>query len=173
MAFMLAACTNTDHGHISRKAIQVEATCQQGHFLPQSWSKRNLENLLLHLLQMSPVKIDGAKRQLFSLAKEQNVKLLEAAQKKKKGRSPPTETAEAADTAAEPAEADAAEAGKEPAEEAEQVAEGQKMKRLQLKKEKGAPANADGGSVGQSIKRKRKDDSEPKVRLICCKTEFT
>lgn len=123
------------------------------------------------LLQMSPVKIDGAKRQLFSLAKEQNVKLLEAAQKKRKGRSPPTETAaDAADTAAEAVMTDAAEAGEEPAEEEEQVAaDGQNMKRLQAKKEKSAPAKADGGSVGQCIKRKRKDDSEPKVRLICCK----
>ena len=137
--------------------------------LLQSWSNRNLKLSHCAFLQMSPVKIDGAKRQLFSLAKEQNVKLLEAAQKKKKGRSPPTETADAA----EPAETDAAEAGKEPAKEAEQVAEGQKTKRLQVKREKSAPADADGGSVGQSIKRKRKDDSESKVRLICCKSDFT
>ena len=116
---------------------------------------------------MSPVKIDGAKRQLFSLVKEQNIKL-EAVQKKKKGRSSPTETSDAADAAAQPPETDAAEAGMEPEEEAEQVvADGQKKKkRLQGKKEESAPATADSGSVGQAIKRKRKDDTETKVSLV-------
>ena len=115
---------------------------------------------------MSPVKIDGAKRQLFSLVKEQNIKL-EAVQKKKKGRSSPTETSDAADAAAQPPETDAAEAGMEPEEEAEQVvADGQKKKRLQGNKEESAPATADSGSVGQAIKRKRKDDTETKVSLV-------
>ena len=113
---------------------------------------------------MSPVKIDGAKRQLFSLVKDQNVKVLEAAQKKKKTQSPPADSPDAAGTAAEP-ETDAAQADLEPEVEAEQsVAVGQKKKkRLQGKKEKGAPVNADDGSMGQAMKRKRKDDTDTKV----------
>lgn len=112
---------------------------------------------------MSPVKIDGAKRQLFSLVKDQNIKLLEAAQKKKKGRSPPGEAPDAADAAAEAPETDAAEADIKPEEEAEQViADGQqKKKRLQAKKD-----NPDSASVGQAIKRKRKEDTETKVSLV-------
>lgn len=121
---------------------------------------------------MSPVKIDGAKRQLFSLVKDQNIKLLEATQKKKKGCSP-AESPDAADAAAQPQDTDAAEAGMESEEEAEQVvADGQMKKRLQAKKEESAPVNADNGSVGQVIKRKRKDDSETKVSLVTVMPEY-
>lgn len=122
---------------------------------------------------MSPVKIDGAKRQLFSLVKDQNIKLLEATQKKKKGRSPPAESPYAADAAAQPQETDAAEAGMESEEEAEQVvADGQMKKRLQAKKKESAPVNADNASVGQAIKRKRQDDSEIKVSLVTVIPEY-
>ena len=114
---------------------------------------------------MSPVKIDGAKRQLFSLVKDQNIKLLEAGQKKKKGRPSPAESPDAADVAAKPPETVAADAGMEPEEEAEQVV-ADSQKRLQGRKEKIAPAQADSGIVGQAIKRKRKDDTETKVSLV-------
>ena len=143
-----------------KSGCQKTATCQQTLF--------QFVQLPIHLLQMSPVKIDGAKRQLFSLVKDQNIKLLEAAQKKKTGLSPPAEASDAADVAAEALEADAAEADMEPEEEAEQVfGDGQKKKkRLQGKKEKSAPGNADTGSMGQTIKRKRKEDNETKVSLV-------
>ena len=114
------------------------------------------------LLQMSPVKIDGAKRQLFSLVKSQNVKLQGTAQKKKKSSPPPADSLAAADTAAETAEAAAAEAdgANAQAEEEQPAAVEEKKKRLQTKKEK----SADGViGDGTSIKRKRKEDSDIKV----------
>ncbi|KAL3143597.1 hypothetical protein ABBQ38_002394 [Trebouxia sp. C0009 RCD-2024] len=116
--------------------------------------------------KMSPVKIDGAKRQLFSLVKSQNTKLLEAAQKKKKPPTPPADSPDAAEAAAEPPETDAAEAGVEEEGGSEQpAAVGQKKKKMpQMKKEKSASVKAEGGkSMGQPMKRKRKDDSDAKL----------
>lgn len=130
---------------------------------------------------MSPVKIDGAKRQLFSLVKSQNTKLLEAAQKKKKPPTPPADSPDAAEAAAEPPETDAAEAGVEEEGGSEQpAAVGQKKKKMpQMKKEKSASVKAEGGkSMGQPMKRKRKDDSDAKVAPLtdvmpaCCMAPY-
>ena len=111
---------------------------------------------------MSPVKIDGAKRQLFSLVKSQNVKLREAAQKKKKSSPPPAESPTAADKAAETAEGAMAEAdgATAQAEEEQPSAVKEKKKRLQTKKEKSLDGVVGDGT---SIKRKRKEDSDNKV----------
>lgn len=131
-------------------------------------AKLSLQLVWTELLQMSPVKIDGAKRQLFSLIQSHNTKLLEAAQKKKKAPAlavPP----DAAEAAAEPLKTDAAEAGVEEEGGPEQsAAVGPKQKKtLQAKKEKGGPVKAEGGrSLGQTMKRKRKDDPDTKVSRI-------
>ena len=123
---------------------------------------------------MSPVKIDGAKRQLFSLIKSQNTKLLEAAQKKKKAHTPPADTQDAAEPAAELPEADAA-GMKEEEEGSEQPAavEQKKKKTPQTKKEKSGPVKAEGGeTVGQPMKRKRKEDSDTKVTQLILYAEW-
>ena len=123
---------------------------------------------------MSPVKIDGAKRQLFSLIKSQNTKLLEAAQKKKKAHTLPFDTQDAAEAAAELPEADAAGMKEEEGGSEQPAATGQKKKKTpQTKKEKSGPVEAEGGeSMGQPMKRKRKDDSDIKVTQLILYAEW-
>ena len=117
-------------------------------------------------LQMSPVKIDGAKRQLFSLAKSHNVKLQEAALKRRKSPSPDVNPINAQTPAAEEAAEEAGAAHPVKDEEEQQAAEiGKKTKAL--KKEKSMDEKAAQG-IGKArlVKRKRKDDAEPKVLQV-------
>jgi len=119
-------------------------------------------------LQMSPVKIDGAKRQLFSLTKSHNVRLQEAALKRRKSPSPDANPIDAQTAAAEEAarEADAEHSVKE---EAEQQAAGTGKKTKAVKKENSMDEEAAQGSgKARLVKRKRKDDAEPKV-MHCIK----
>ena len=114
-------------------------------------------------LQMSPVKIDGAKRQLFSLAKSQNIKLQEAALKRRKSPSPASDLADtpAADAAADDDTAEPT--GEE--EEPQGVSSGKK-KTAKLKKQRsGGEEAADAVGKAGPMKRKRKGDAEAKVRF--------
>ena len=114
-------------------------------------------------LQMSPVKIDGAKRQLFSLAKSHNLKLQEAALKRRKSPSPDANPIDAQTAAAEEAaeEAGAAHSVKD---KAEQQAAGTGKKTKAVKKETSRDEEAvQGSGKARLVKRKRKDDAEPKV----------
>ncbi len=123
---------------------------------------------------MSPVKIDGAKRQLFSLAKSHNVKLQEAALKRRKSPSPDANPIDAQTAAAEEAaeEADAAHIVKD---EEEQQAVGTGKKTKALKKEKSMDQAATQG-IGKArlVKRKRKDEAESKVMQVHqkCQTRY-
>ena len=114
-------------------------------------------------LQMSPVKIDGAKRQLFSLAKSQNIKLQEAALKRRKSPSPASDLADApaADAAADDDTAEPT--GEE--EEPQGVSSGrQKKKTAKLKKQRsGGEEAVDAVGKAGPMKRKRKGDAEAKV----------
>lgn len=130
--------------------------------------------LLRVTVQMSPVKIDGAKRQLFSLAKSQNVKLQEATLKRRKSPSPPSNAADAQAAAAaaagaeEPAAAEPAEADPAGEEEEQQAAAGAAQKHKALKKEKsGSEEAVDGEVKARPIKRKRKDEADVKVCSGC------
>ncbi|KAL0039615.1 hypothetical protein WJX77_003445 [Trebouxia sp. C0004] len=112
--------------------------------------------------KMSPVKIDGAKRQLFSLAKSHNVKLQEATLKRRKSPSPDADpiNAETA-AAAEAAEAaDGAHITKDK-EEQQAAATGKKTKALKKEKSMGEEA-AQGIGKARLVKRKRKDEAESK-----------
>lgn len=112
--------------------------------------------------KMSPVKIDGAKRQLFSLAKSHNVKLQEAALKCKKSASPDANPVDA-ETAAAAEAAEAADAAHVVNDKEEQQVAGIGKKFKAVKKEKSMDEEAAQG-IGKArlVKRKRKDDAEPK-----------
>ena len=115
-------------------------------------------------LQMSPVKIDGAKRQLFSLAKSHNVKLQEAALKRRKSPSPDANPIDA-QTAAAVEAGEAADGSHIVKEEQQAVGSGKKTKAP--KKEKSMDeAAAQGSNKARLVKRKRKDDAEPKVMQV-------
>lgn len=123
--------------------------------------------------KMSPVKIDCAKRQLFSLSKSQNIKLQDAAQKKKKASSPSADDAQhdsspaAADEAA--AEAAPAEAADEEAADAAELVKpeapsGEKKKRKYVRKAQTAKEQTpDAAAKARPIKRKRKEAADAKV----------
>ncbi len=111
---------------------------------------------------MSPVKIDGAKRQLFSLAKSHNVKLQEAALKRRKSPSPDANL-----TNAQTAAAEAGDAAQSVKDEDEQQAVGTGKKTKAVKKEKSTDEEAAQGSgKARLVKRKRKDHAEPKVMQV-------
>lgn len=117
-------------------------------------------------LQMSPVKIDGAKRQLFSLAKSHNVKLQEAALKRRKSPSPDAKPIDA-QTAAAAEAAQAADAAHSVKDEEEQQAAGTGKKTKAVKKEKSMDEEAAQGSgKARLVKRKRKDNAEIKVMQV-------
>ncbi|DBA81296.1 TPA: hypothetical protein ACH3X2_14274 [Trebouxia sp. C0005] len=112
--------------------------------------------------KMSPVKIDGAKRQLFSLTKSHNVKLQEAALKRRKSPSPDTGPLDAQTAPAEEA-ARGADAAHSVRDEAEQQADDTGKKTKALKKEKSMDeAAAQGVGKARLVKRKRKDDADSK-----------
>lgn len=99
-----------------------------------------------HLVQMSPVKIDAAKRQLFSLTQRQNTKLVaQAAQ--------PTSASPSPEAATETIP-------KEPSPAVER-------KGKQLQQQSSVAAGRKPGKA-TSIKRKRKEEVEVKVRLEQC-----
>lgn len=115
---------------------------------------------------MSPVKIDGAKRQLFSLTKSHNVKLQEAALKRRKSPSPDTGPIDAQTAPAEEA-ARGADAAHSVRDEAEQQADDTGKKTKALKKEKSMDeAAAQGVGKARLVKRKRKDDADSKVMQV-------
>lgn len=124
------------------------------------------------VVQMSPVKIDCAKRQLFSLSKSQNIKLQEAASKKKKASSPAADPQPAGAAETAPAEA-AAEAADDPASApAEAVKpEGRSIEKKRKKKfDRQEDANGQASSEAakaRPIKRKRKDAADDKVQKPC------
>ncbi len=117
-------------------------------------------------MQMSPVKIDGAKRQLFSLAKSHNMKLQEAALKRRKSPSPDDNPIDAQTAAAEEA-AEEAGAAHPVKHEEEQQAAGTCKKTKAVKKEKNVDEEAAQG-IGKArlVKRKRKDEAESKVMKV-------
>ena len=128
-------------------------------------SKTNIIVIIIITLQMSPVKIDGAKRQLFSLAKSHNVKLQEAALKRRKSPSPDANPINAQTAAAEEA-AEAADVAHSVKDEEEQQAVGTgKTKAVKKEKSMGEEA-AQGVGKARLVKRKRKDDAEPKVMQV-------
>ncbi len=126
----------------------------------------NIIIIIIITLQMSPVKIDAAKRQLFSLAKSHNVKLQEAALKRRKSPSPDANPINAQTAAAEEA-AEAADVAHSVKDEEEQQAIGTGKKTKAVKKEKSMGEEAAQG-VGKArlVKRKRKDDAEPKIMQV-------